>query len=69
MHPMKRPILVADDRPHDVEFSLLALEICNLLNEVVVTHDGAEALDYLLMRNCYSDRLPGSPALPCSCST
>jgi CheY-like chemotaxis protein len=34
-----------------------------VLNEVVVTRDGAETLDYLLRRNDFKDRHPGDPAL------
>jgi hypothetical protein len=41
--------LVEDD-PKDVEFTLTALEEYNLANEVVVTRDGEEALDYLYRR-------------------
>lgn len=46
-----------------MEFTLLALEKCALPNEVVVTRDGKEALDYLLMRNDFINRTPGNPAL------
>jgi CheY-like chemotaxis protein len=41
-------ILMVEDDPKDVELTLMALEEYNLVNEVVVLGDGAEALDYLL---------------------
>jgi CheY-like chemotaxis protein len=40
-------ILMVEDDPRDVELTLTALEEHNLANEVVVSRDGAEALDYL----------------------
>ena len=40
-------ILLVEDNPDDVELTLMALKDGNILNEVVVAHDGAEALDYL----------------------
>ena len=45
MAPLKR-ILLAEDNERDVDLTLSALEENNLANEVVVTRDGAEALDY-----------------------
>jgi CheY-like chemotaxis protein len=38
-------ILMVEDDPKDVELTLTALEDYNLANEVVVAHDGEEALD------------------------
>ena len=43
-------ILIVEDDPKDVELTLTALEEYNLANEVVVTRDGEEALDYLYCR-------------------
>jgi CheY-like chemotaxis protein len=56
-------IVLAEDNPNDVELTLAALSQINLVNEVVVLRDGAEALDYLCRRNSYADRSPGNPAV------
>jgi len=56
-----RPILLAEDNLKDIELVLAALKRNNLANEVVVTRDGAEALDYLYRRGNFQsrdDRLP-----------
>jgi len=62
MADLKR-ILLAEDDPRDVELTLTALAEYNLANEVVVVQDGAQALDYLLRRGPYADRLAGNPAV------
>jgi CheY-like chemotaxis protein len=49
-------ILMVEDDPKDVELTMMALEGHNLANEVVVTRDGEEALDYLYRRGKYSTR-------------
>ncbi len=56
-------ILMVEDDPKDVELSLTALEDYNLANEVIVTRDGAEALDYLYCRGEYETRPGGNPAV------
>jgi len=38
---------MVEDDPKDVELTLTALDEYNLANEVIVTRDGEEALDYL----------------------
>ena len=43
-------ILLAEDDPKDVELTMTALAEYNLSNEVIVTSDGEEALDYLFYR-------------------
>lgn len=56
-------ILLAEDNPKDVELTLEALAEHNLANDVVVTTDGAEALDYLFRRGKYENRPQGNPAV------
>lgn len=56
-------ILLTDDSPNDVELTLMALAEHNLANEVVVTRDGEEALDYLYRRGGFKDREAGNPAV------
>jgi len=58
-----RHILLAEDNPNDVELTMAALKTNRVLNEVVVTRDGAETLDYLWRRNGYADRRGGDPVL------
>jgi CheY-like chemotaxis protein len=56
-------ILIVEDDPRDVELTLTALEDYNLANEVVVTRDGEEALDYLYSRGSFRTRMNGNPAV------
>jgi CheY-like chemotaxis protein len=56
-------ILMVEDDPKDVELTLTALEEYNLANEVVVTRDGEEALDYLHQRGKFQTRGDGNPAV------
>jgi CheY-like chemotaxis protein len=56
-------ILMVEDDPRDVELTLTALEEYKLANEVVVTRDGEEALDYLYYRGNFTTRTPGNPAV------
>ncbi|MCU7496114.1 MAG: response regulator [Ignavibacteria bacterium] len=48
--------MLVEDNQDDEELTLLALKKNNITNEVVVVHDGIEALDYLLARGSYSGR-------------
>jgi CheY-like chemotaxis protein len=59
---MERILMVEDD-PKDVELTLTALEQYHLANEVVVTGDGEEALDYLYRRAKFAGRASGNPAV------
>ena len=43
----ERTILLVEDNPDDEELTLRALRKNNIANQVVVAHDGVEALDYL----------------------
>jgi CheY-like chemotaxis protein len=56
-------ILMVEDDPKDVELTLTALEDYNLANEVVVTRDGQQALDYLHCRGEYKTRSKDNPAV------
>ena len=56
-------ILLVEDDPKDVELTLTALEEYNLANEVVVTRDGQEALDFLYRRAQFSSRPQENPAV------
>jgi CheY-like chemotaxis protein len=56
-------ILIVEDDPNDVELTLTALEEYKLANEVVVTRDGEEALDYLYCRGKFKTRSNGNPAV------
>jgi len=58
----KRDILLVEDNPDDEALTLRALRKHNILNEVVVAHDGAEALDYLFGTGAWSGL--GSRLLP-----
>src|SRR5206468_10959309 len=53
----------SEDDPKDVELTLTALEEYNLANEVVVTRDGEEALDYLYCRGNFKMRTSDNPAV------
>jgi CheY-like chemotaxis protein len=58
-----KQILLAEDNPHDVELTLAALKRSNIANEVVVTRDGAEVLDFLRCRGAYASRQPELPVV------
>jgi CheY-like chemotaxis protein len=56
-------ILMVEDDPKDVELTVTALEDYNLANEVVVTRDGEEGLDYLYCRGKFQARPSDNPAV------
>ena len=62
MADLKR-ILYAEDNPKDEELTLAALDEHNLVNELFVVSDGAEALDYLHCRGKFKLRTPENPAV------
>ncbi len=49
-------ILLIEDNPDDAALTLRALKKNNIKNDVVVVHDGAEALDYLFGTGSYAGR-------------
>jgi two-component system, response regulator len=51
-------ILLIEDNPDDVDLTLLAFEEGGMCNDIIVTRDGEEALDYLFQRGKYSGRQP-----------
>lgn len=51
-----RSILLVEDNPDDVELTLLAFEMNNIPNPLVVVEDGAEAVQYLFADGPYADR-------------
>jgi len=46
-----RPILLVEDNPDDVTFTLRAFQKNNISNEIVIANDGQEAIDLLLPEN------------------
>lgn len=56
-------ILLVEDNPNDVELTIQALETFNLANDLLVVHDGEEALHYLYRRGQYSNRSEVNPAV------
>jgi CheY-like chemotaxis protein len=62
MAPLKR-ILLVEDNDRDMELTLAALEEYNLANEVVIAHDGVEALDYIYGRGKFAGHANGQPVV------
>ncbi|MGA7629877.1 MAG: response regulator [Terriglobales bacterium] len=56
-------ILIVEDDPRDVDLTLMALEDYKLANQVVITRDGQEALDYLYCQGQFHTRSDGNPAV------
>jgi len=53
---MTGPLLLVEDNPDDETLTLRALRKNNMVNEVVVVRDGAEALDFCFARNAHVGR-------------
>jgi len=51
-------ILLVEDNPDDEELTLRALHKSKLTNEIAVTRDGQEALDFLFCEGKHADRNP-----------
>src|SRR5450755_1246348 len=45
---MNRLIMLIEDNPTDEKLTLRAFQKSNVANEILVVHDGVEAVDYLL---------------------
>ncbi len=56
----EKVILLVEDNPSDVALTLRALKKSHIQNEVVVAHDGVEALDYLFARGSHAGRDPAA---------
>jgi CheY-like chemotaxis protein len=55
-------ILLVEDNPRDEALTLRALKKSKIVNDVVVAHDGVEALDYLFGTGPYAGEEP--PVMP-----
>ncbi len=51
-----KTILLVEDNPDDEALAIRALKRNHISNEIVVAHDGVEALDYLFGRGIYVGR-------------
>jgi two-component system, response regulator len=51
-----KSILLVEDNPDDVALTLRAFKKNNISNKIIVTGDGAEALDYLYAKGKYAGR-------------
>lgn len=49
-------ILLVEDNPDDEALTIRALKKSNIRNDIVVAHDGVEALDYLFATGMYEGR-------------
>jgi two-component system, response regulator len=56
----EKVILIVEDNPDDEEFTLRALRRAKVSNEIVVTRDGSEALDYLYATGVHAGRDPAA---------
>jgi two-component system response regulator len=56
----EKSILLVEDNPDDVELILMALKESKILNQVNVTRDGVEALEYLFCTGKYAERKPAN---------
>ena len=54
----EKVILLVEDNPDDEELTIRALRKSKLSNEIIITHDGREALDFLFCEGAYADRDP-----------
>ncbi len=56
-------ILLVEDNENDIELTLDALRTNNLINDVDIARDGAEALDYIFCKGKWSNRKFVNPAV------
>ena len=53
---MSKVILLVEDNPDDEELTRVAFEESRIANELVVTRDGAEALEWIFGSGAYAER-------------
>lgn len=58
-----KSILIVEDNPDHEALTKRALRKSNIMNEIVVVHDGAEALHYMFRTGPYEGRTPDLPML------
>lgn len=58
-----KTVLLAEDDPIDEEMTLSALKKEPIIGDIVVVHDGVEALDYLYYRASFATRSGGDPSV------
>jgi CheY-like chemotaxis protein len=56
-------VLLVEDNEDDIELTVDALKKHNLVNELDIIRDGAEAIDYLFCNNKWLTRNSGNPAV------
>ena len=57
-------MLLVEDSPQDLELALRALRKANIINDIHVARDGAEALDFIFCEGAYASRVfSGGPKL------
>lgn len=55
--PLSPPkILLVEDNPDDIDLTIRALKKNNIVNELIIAHDGVEALDYLFGTGAFAGR-------------
>ena len=53
---MTKAIMLVEDNPDDEALTIRAMKKNNIVNEIIVARDGAEALDYLFGTGTYEGR-------------